>query len=89
MDVTTTKLTKFSDQYWAGEAAMLLQRKLQRQFPDLFIYHGVTLTIPARIIIKADKPIEVPAEWQGYQVDFYERNCDGDTKEQGQVHSDY
>lgn len=65
---TTHKSTKFSDQYWCGESAMLLQRKLQRAFPDMFIYHGVTLTIPAKIIICTETHIEVPTAWQGYEV---------------------
>lgn len=68
------KRTSLSDQYWASEAAAALQRILQREHPAVFIYSGVTHTIPARIVVRADEELDVPNHFRDWDVSFEVRN---------------
>lgn len=59
----TVTLTK----YEIHRASLALRKRLQRKYPDVFIYGGINADEPYEIIVKSSRPIDCPTEfeWQG------------------------
>jgi hypothetical protein len=56
--------------YLAAEAGWTLRRKLQKKYPEAYIWSGVTMDPPFVVLIRASKFIEVPETVKHWGNDY-------------------
>jgi hypothetical protein len=66
------------DRHDAGNASWKLRRKLGRANPGVFIWGGISISEPHKLLVRCSEEIDVPSEfmYQGnmYPVDFLVRS---------------
>ena len=67
------------DRYHLIDVGFRLKRTLQRKYPDVLMYTGLTYENPPRITIHVSRNIEVPTTFQGYEIhcSVHEETDDG------------